>query len=82
MANFDDEEQSQELSEEKQIEIELNDKVEEMVDIQQQEQQRALPRLSANSTSSNVTYKTANSADLYQDAVAYEFEDCENVQKK
>ena len=25
-----------------------------------------------------MTYKTAHSNDMYQDAVAYEFEDCEN----
>ena len=55
--------------------MELNDKVEEMTSKEQE--MRVVPRMSANSTSSNVTYKTATSADMYQDAVAYEFEDCQ-----
>jgi len=56
----------------------MNDKVEAISSMHQLEQSLK-PRMSSNSTSSNMTYKTAHSVDMYQDAVAYEFEDCENV---
>ena len=74
LANFDldEEEAKDELSEDKLIELELNDRVEEMPT--ETHEQRIRPRLSANSSSSNVTYKTANS---FQDALGYELDDVE-----